>query len=350
MPHLKIVPADVTLYPMPNSTPVPTRVLTGIKPTADLHLGNYFGAIKPCVDLSNREEYEVILMCADWHGLTDKAKILEPGNSSLAVVATLLTLGFDVTKHVLILQSDFFQIQEMAWYLSCATTVGLLERAHAYKDAVQSGKKPTAGLFYYPVLMTADIVTFDAEVVPVGKDQAQHLEYASDMAKLFNNAVGKSVFKEPKPLVQNLPLLPGTDGDQKMSKSYDNYIPLFAPKKELERRIKTIKTDSLGVDDPKNPQTCLVFQMLQSFGSSEAISEMEEKLKKGKGYGYGHAKMDLLAEHERFFGNKREEYEHYLNHPQELKSMLAAGYSRAKKYANSVRDRAREALGLKTFW
>lgn len=323
------------------------RVLTGVKPTADLHVGNYFGAIKPCIQFSKTPGYEVILLCVDWHGLTDRAKILEPGKNSLPMLAAFVAFGFQTEDHSLLLQSDFPQIQEMAWYLSCASTVGLLERAHAYKDALASGKKPTAGLFYYPILMASDIVTFDAEVVPVGADQAQHLEYASDMAKLFNNAVGKNVFREPQPMIQDVPLLIGTDGERKMSKSYDNYIPMFAPKKEVEKRIKGIKTDSAGLDDPKNPETCHIFQILKAFGSQEAISDMKTKLERGKGYGYGHAKMDLIQEHERVFGGERREaYEHYLNHPAELWAKMEPGYQRASHYAKVVRERAREALGL----
>ena len=227
--------------------------------------------------------------------------------------------------------------------------MGLLERAHAYKDAVASGKKPTAGLFYYPVLMTSDIVTFDSHVVPVGSDQAQHLEYASDIAKLFNNAVGSDVFDEPKPLIQDVPLLVGTDGDRKMSKSYDNYIPMFGPKKDIEKRIKGIKTDSAGLDDPKNPESCYIFQILKSFGSPQAVAHMKERLEKGTGYGYGHAKQELLAEHERVFGGRREAYEHYLNNPKEIWAKMEAGYGRAHGYANAVRARVRGALGLQTF-
>lgn len=323
------------------------RVLTGIKPTADLHLGNYFGAIKPCIEFSRNPDYEVILLCVDWHGLTDRTKMLEPGKNTLQMLAAFVAFGFNTEGHSMLLQSDFPEIQEIAWYVSCASAVGLLERAHAYKDAIASGKKPTAGLFYYPVLMTSDIVTFDAELVPVGSDQAQHLEYASDMAKLFNNAVGSEVLREPAPLIQDVPLIIGTDGEKKMSKSYDNYVPLFAPKKEVEKRIKGIKTDSAGMDDPKNPDTCAVFQILKSFGTPEAVADMKGKLERGKGYGYGHAKMDLIAEHERVFGAKREEYEHYLNTPADLWKKMEAGYGRAKAYAKAVRNRAREALGLK---
>lgn len=325
-------------------------MLTGIKPTGDLHLGNYFGAIKPAVDFSRESKYEVLLMCADWHGLTDKAKIFEPGSTTMQVVSTFLTLGFATENNTLFLQSDFPQIQEIGWYLSCATAVGLLERAHAYKDAIANGKKPTGGLFYYPVLMASDIVTFDAELVPVGKDQAQHIEYASDMVKLFNNMVEKEdVLFEPKPFVQDLPLLIGVDGEKKMSKSYNNTIPLFAPKKEVEKRIKDIKTDSLGLDDVKNPGTCQIYQLLKVFGSDEACENMREKLVRGKGYGYGHAKLDMIAEHERVFGSLRDKYEHYLNSPDEVWKKIEAGYARAESYANQVRDRVRGSLNLRRF-
>lgn len=326
-----------------------TRILTGIKPTADAHIGNYFGAIKPCIEYSKNPEFEVILMCVDWHGLTDKTNIMEPGKNSTSMLASFLAFGYEPKDNSIILQSDFPQIQENAWYLSCATAVGMLERAHAYKDALQNNKQPTAGLFFYPVLMASDIVTFDADVVPVGKDQAQHLEYASDIAKLFNNAVGKPVFKEPKPMVQDVPLLIGTDGEKKMSKSYDNYIPMFGPKKDIEKRIKAIKTDSKGVDDAKDPDTCPIFNILKAFGSDAAIQDMHEKLKKGKGYGYGHAKMDLIAEHERVFGSKREAYEHYCNTPKALWEKMEPGYQRATTYANQMREKARTALDLRKF-
>jgi len=326
------------------------RVLTGIKPTGDLHLGNYLGAIKPCIDSSRDSASEVILFCADWHGLTDKNRIFEPGTASIPCLAVFLCLGFQIEGNSLILQSDFPQIQENAWYLSCATAVGMLERAHAYKDAIANGKVPSAGLFYYPVLMASDIISFDSEVVPVGKDQAQHLEYASDMVKLFNNMVGADVYLEPKPLTQEeTPLLVGVDGERKMSKSYGNTIPLFAPKKEIEKRAKEIKTDSKGLDDPKDPQTCAIFQILKSFGSPEAVAYMKERLEKGTGYGYGHAKKDFVDEHERVFGQKRELYEHYLKNPREMLEKIEPGFARAESYANASNSRAREALKLTSF-
>jgi tryptophanyl-tRNA synthetase len=325
------------------------RVLSGIKPTGELHLGNYAGAIGPCIAFSQRPEYEMLLMCADWHGLTDRAKMHEPASNTAPALATFLALGFNPEGNSLFLQSDFPQIQENSWYLSCVTAVGMLERAHAYKDALASGKKPTGGLFYYPVLMASDIVSFDSELVPVGKDQAQHLEMMADIAQSFNSAVGEPVYKIAAPLIQDVPLLIGTDGERKMSKSYNNHIPLFAPKKEIEKRIKEIKTDSAGLDDVKDPATCPIFQILKGFGSPEAVAYMKERLEKGKGYGYGHAKMDLLAEHDRVFGSKRALYEDLLAHPEEMKKRMESGYARAEAYANQVRNRARDGLGLLRF-
>lgn len=330
-------------------SPDKRRILTGVQATGYCHLGNYFGAIRPLIESSKAPENEVVFLCADWHALTNRASILNGGLYSHDVLALMIALGFKLEGNMMLLQSDFPQIQEIAWYLSCGTAVGLLERAHAFKDAVANGKEPTAGLFNYPTLMASDIVTFDAQFVPVGKDQKQHLEIASAMAHLFNNTVKTDVFCEPKGIVQDLPVLVGTDGERKMSKSYNNTIAVFAPKKEIEKSVKEIKTDSAGLDDPKNPDTCAVFLLLQSFGSDEAIAYMRERLSTGTGYGYGHAKKDFLDEHERVFGSKRELYDHLRNSPKELRTLMEPTYERATVIATAVKERARDALGLKSF-
>ena len=214
-----------------------SRVLTGVKPTGDIHLGNYYGAIKPAIELSKSPQHEVVLMCVDWHGLTNRSKILEAGTATPGLLAAFLALGFQMEGNALLLQSRFPEIMENAWYLSCVTAVGMLERAHAFKDAVANGKEATGGLFYYPLLMASDIMSFDAEMVPVGKDQAQHLEYTSDIARLFNNATKHEVFYEPAALIQETPTLIGTDGERKMSKSYGNEIPMFGVPKEIEKNV-----------------------------------------------------------------------------------------------------------------
>jgi tryptophanyl-tRNA synthetase len=323
------------------------RVLTGVKPTGNLHLGNYFGAIKPAIELSHAPGNEVIFMCVDWHGLTNRAHMKESGTYTYSLLATYLALGFRLEGNAIILQSDFPQILEVAWMLACVTNLGLLERAHAYKDAIQSGKDPTCGLFYYPVLMASDILTFDAAIVPVGRDQLQHLEYAADMAGYFNALAGTEVFRKPKPVVQQVPLLVGTDGQRKMGKSY-NDIPLFGPAKDIEKRIKGITTDARGLDDPKDPDTCAVFQILSSFAREERIHDMRERLLRGTGYGYGHAKNDLIDAHRETFGAHQEAYEHYLRSPDEMRRLLEPGRLRATELAKTVCSRARDALGLKT--
>ena len=262
------------------------------------------------------------------------------------MIATFLALGFETSRNSLLVQGDFPEIMENAWYLSCVASVGLLERATAFKDSVANGKDPTCGLFYYPILMASDIMSFDAELVPVGKDQAQHLEYASDLGKMFNNSMKKNVFKEAKALIQDTPLLPGIDGERKMSKSYNNYIPVFGDLKDAEKRIKEIKSDSKGLDDVKDPKECLIFEIFKSFARAESVQHMKEKLERGTGYGYGHAKKDFLQEYVEVFGKKRELYEHYLNEPGEVKKLLEPGFLRMKEVAADVRARARAALGF----
>lgn len=324
------------------------RILTGVKPSGSLHLGNYFGAIRPSIAESKRPESEVILMCVDLHALTNRAQIREAGDHTHPLLAAYLALGFETNGNSIILQSEFPQILEIAWFLACVTNVGLLERAHAYKDALANGKDPTCGLFYYPVLMASDILTFAAEQVPVGKDQAQHLEYASDMAGYFNAAVGTEVLRKPKPVIQDVPLIVGIDGERKMSKSYNNEIPMFAPPAVIEKRIKSITTDARGLDDPKDPDTCAIFLLLKTFASAARVEDMRQRLLRGKGYGYGHAKGDLIEAHRETFGAHQALYEHYIQNPGEMHKLLEPGRERARQIAADTRYRARDALGLKS--
>jgi tryptophanyl-tRNA synthetase len=324
------------------------RILTGVKPSGSLHLGNYFGAILPSVAESKRQQSEVILMCVDLHALTNRAQIREAGEHTNPLLAAYLALGFETAGNSIILQSEFPQILEIAWYLACVTNVGLLERAHAYKDALANGKDPTCGLFYYPVLMASDILTFAAEQVPVGKDQAQHLEYASDMAGYFNSAVGSEVLRKPKPVIQDVPLIVGIDGERKMSKSYNNEIPIFGPPNVIEKRIKSITTDARGLDDPKDPDTCAIFQILKTFASAKRVEDMRERMLRGTGYGYGHAKGDLIDAHREAFGAHQALYEHYIQNPSEIHKLLGPGRERAQNIASATRDQARDALGLKS--
>lgn len=319
-----------------------------MKPTGEFHLGNYYGAIGPAVALSENPDNEVLLLCVDWHGLTDRSQMLVPGNLTHKIISVYLALGFNLKNNAIILQSDFKEIQENAWYLGCASSSGLLDRAHAYKDAMVNGKESSCGLLFYPVLMTSDIVTFGAEVVPVGKDQIQHLEYASDMVKSFHHIVQKQVYIEPKPQLEDIPILVGADG-RKMSKSYNNVVPIFGSMSEIERSIKEIKTDSKTLDEPKNPDECLVFQIFKAFASPQAIAYMRESLEKGKSYGYGHAKKDFFMEHQKVFGEKQKLFEYYYSNPQEVKALLSEGYERAQNYAQTMTQSARDALGLRSY-
>ena len=324
------------------------RIFTGMKPTGEAHLGNYLGAIKPCINMSQNPDLEVILSCVDWHGLTNRSQLCLPGELTHKIVSLYLALGFNLKNNAIILQSDFPQIQENAWYLACSSAAGLLERSHAYKDALANGKDATGGLLFYPVLMSSDILTFDAQIVPVGKDQLQHLEYARDMAQLFNNAVQTDVFVEPEALVQETPTLTGADG-RKMSKSYNNTVPIFATQKEIEKIVKEIKTDSKGLDDPKKPEDCLIFEIFKTFASPDAISHMQERLEKGTSYGYGHAKKDFVDEHIRIFSESGKLFEYYFNNPKEVQNLLSDGYERCFDYASQVVQRSRKSLGLKSY-
>ena len=321
------------------------RFLTGFKPTGHIHLGNYFGAIKPAVELSHNSDYEVILMIANWHGLADRKNIFSPAKHTKETLATFLALGFDVKNNSIIVQSDFSEILEIQWYLSSVATVGLLERAHAYKDAIQNGKTPSIALFNYPILMAADILTFESEFVPIGKDQSQHLEYASDLAKSFNNQTQSKTFLEPKAIIQDTPILIGTDGTRKMSKSYKNEIPIFCDEKELEKRIKEIKTDSKGLDEPKDPESSTIYNIFKTFASPSAQEHMYESLKRGKNYGYGHAKRDFLSEHKSIFSEKRKVFEYYLE-SDDMSSLLKEGYEKAQEISQKTLKKARQALKI----
>lgn len=323
------------------------RFLTGMKPTGEFHLGNYYGAIGPAVALSQDPNNEVLLLCVDWHGLTNQSQMLVPGHLTHKIISVYLALGFNLARNAVILQSDFKEIHENAWYLGCASSSGLLERAHAYKDALANGKESSCGLLFYPLLMSSDIITFGAEIVPVGKDQLQHIEYASDMVRSFHHVVQQKVYVEPQPKLEDIPTLVGTDG-RKMSKSYHNVIPVFGTKAEIEKSVKEIKTDSKTLDEPKNPSECLIFQIFSSFASPEAIAYMKESLQKG-GYGYGHAKKDFLAEHQRVFTEKQKLFEYYYSNPAEVKRLLRDGYERTCEYAQTTTRRAREALGLVSY-
>ena len=318
------------------------RILTGIQPSGKLHLGNYFGAMRNAFDLQKKGE--AFLFIANYHALTTvrDGKLLREMTTDVAL--DFLACGLDVEKTVFYRQSDVPEVQELAWMLSCLTPMGLLERCHSYKDKIAHGFDASHGLFAYPVLMAADILIMNADLVPVGKDQKQHLEVTRDLAQKFNNAYGE-VFKLPEPFIpDNVATIPGTDG-QKMSKSYNNTIQLFEDLKSIKKKIMGIVTDSKGLEEPKEPEGNSIYELYKLFATPEEAEEMASNFRAG-GYGYGHAKKALFEIYERTFAPlraKREELQKNLDYVEEI---LQKGAERARIQASSVMKRVREATGF----
>jgi tryptophanyl-tRNA synthetase len=320
------------------------RSLSGIKPTGRPHLGNYLGMIKPALDL--QKSFECYYFVADFHALTSNPKPEELRAQVYEVTASYLACGLDPESAVLFRQSDVPEVTELSWMLSCCVSMGDLTRAHAYKAAKDKGLEGTLnlGVFSYPVLMAADILLYDSDVVPVGKDQVQHLEMARAIAKRFNHFYGETL-KEPQEKVQpDVAVIPGIDG-QKMSKSYNNGIEPFASAKELKRQVMAIVTDSKGLEEPKDPSNCNILALYRFFANPAEIADIEAKYRAGN-YGYGHAKLALLEKLEQHFAEPRKLYEKYRNDEALLESILAKGAERAGKLAREVLARAKKAAGV----
>lgn len=323
-----------------NLRPVKTS-LTGIKPTHLPHLGNYLGAIRPALSLV--EDYRTFYFIADYHALTSVRNADALRGYIRDVAATWLACGLDPDRTLLYRQSDVPQVFELTWVLSCLLATGQLERGHAYKDAVARGESPNAGLFNYPVLMAADILLYDTDVVPVGKDQKQHLELTRDVATRVNHVYGDGTLVVPEPLISEAPLVPGTDGE-KMSKSRGNGIPLFAPPKKLRKVIMSIKTGSEALEEPKTAEGSTVYDLYCLVAPDQA-PEMKRKLEAG-GYGWGHAKDDLFKAVEAEIGPKREAYLEIRADEERLDALLHAGAGKAREIANRTMDRVRSAVGI----
>ncbi len=317
------------------------RALSGIKPTGSPHWGNYFGMIQPAVQLS--KDYESFYFIADFHALTTVRDAAALREDSYGVAATLIAAGLDPADCVLWRQSDVPEVCELSWLLGCVSGFGLIERAHAFKDARANERDVNFGVVSYPVLMAADILLYDADVVPVGKDQVQHLEMTRDMAQSFNATYGE-VFKLPVFQLGTPEPVPGIDG-RKMSKSYDNTIPIMAKGKALKKLVMSIKTDSTPLEDPKDPDTCSVFAFYALFADAEQQAAMRANYAGGN-YGYGHAKLALIEAIDATFGHARERRAYYDAHPDEVEDILRAGAEKARKVARGVLDRARAACGL----
>lgn len=317
------------------------RYLSGIQPSGVPHLGNYFGALVQHVE--RQAEGNAFYFVANYHALTS---IRDPDvvrELTHDVALTYLALGLDPERATLFRQSDVPEVTELAWLLSTVTPMGLLERAVAYKDKVARGQPANAGLFTYPVLQAADILGYDAQRVPVGGDQVQHLEITRDIAGAFNNAYG-DVFLIPEAELNHAPLVPGTDG-AKMSKSYGNHIPIFARGKELKKLVMSIQTDSTAVADPKDPDSCNVFALYSLFATPPERAELAQRYRQG-GIGYGEVKKMLLSRIEEHFAEAHARRDELVRDPDLVADVLAEGAKRARRVAREVTDRARSACGV----
>lgn len=320
------------------------RVLTGIQATGTPHLGNILGAISPAIEMSNLSQEESFIFIADLHALTQikEAEILK--QNTYEVAACWLALGLDTDKAVFYRQSDVPQVTELMWYLLNYFPFQRLTLAHSFKDKQDYLSDVNAGLFTYPILMAADILLYDANVVPVGKDQLQHLEITRDVALRFNSQMGETFVLPEAKTDEQVMLVPGTDG-QKMSKSRNNYLNIFLPEKQLKKQVMSIQTDSTPLEDPKNPDTDNVFALYKLIASPEQTEEMRQNYLQG-GYGYGHAKTALLELLIEKYGDAREKFNQYLDNKDELDAFLLKGAERASKVADEVLKRVRGKLGL----
>ncbi len=317
-------------------------ILSGIQPSGTLHIGNYFGMMKPAIAL--QEKGDAYLFIADYHALTSSPSPELLRRRSVDVAIDFLACGLDASKTVFFRQSEVPQVTELAWILSCLTPMGLLERCHSFKDKVAQGISPNHGLFAYPVLMASDILIYGSNLVPVGKDQKQHIEVARDIAIRFNNAYGE-ILTVPEPFIrEEVAVVPGTDG-RKMSKSYGNTIEIFGSEKETKKKIMGIVTDSKGLDDPKDPDACPVFALCKLFADQQKLDEMRSKYL-APGYGYGHAKKELLELFESHFAALRKKREELLQDLPYVESVLKIGAEKASALAESNMKRIRKAVGL----
>ena len=320
-----------------------SRILTGIQSTGRPHLGNLLGAILPAIELSKNPANDSLYFIADLHSLTTVRDPAVLRANTYAVAAAWLACGFDTKKNLFYRQSDVPQVTELTWYLSCFTPYPMLANAHSFKDKSDKLSDVNAGLFTYPVLMAADILLYDAEIVPVGKDQIQHLEIARDIAKAFNSRYGDTLVEPQARVDAELMTIPGTDG-AKMSKSYGNTIDIFLPEKELLRIIKTIISDSTPLEEPKNPNTDVTFRLYSLLATPAERETMRANYLAG-GYGYGHAKKELYELILRRFAVERERFDFYMNNLPELDAALAVGAMRAQEYGASVLAKVRQKMG-----
>ncbi|MDR2550190.1 MAG: tryptophan--tRNA ligase [Desulfobulbus sp.] len=318
------------------------RVLSGIQPSGKLHVGNYFGMMQPMI--RHMESADLFVFIVDLHALTSVHDRDRLRQGTLEAAADFLALGLDPDRCTFWVQSDVPEVCELTWMLSVLTPMGLLERCHAYKDKVAKNVPASHGLFSYPVLMAADILLYQSQVVPVGKDQKQHVEVARDIAIRFNNTYGETFVVPDPEISESTAIVPGLDG-QKMSKSYDNTIPIFLDEKQLRKRVMTIQTDATPVEEPKNPDSCNLYALLKLFAPPEKMREVHELYVNG-GAAYGYLKQDLFELINGYFAGARAKKKELLDNPDYLRQVLAKGAEKARARATATLELARDRMGL----
>ena len=319
------------------------KILTGVQSTGTPHLGNLLGAIIPAIQMANNPDNESFLFIADLHSITQIKNGAELRQNTYSTASAWLACGLDTNKIVFYRQSDVPQTAELSWYLSCFFPFQRLTLAHSFKDKADRLEDVNAGLFTYPMLMAADILLYDANIVPVGKDQMQHIEITRDVASRFNHQMGETFILPEGKTSEDTMLIPGTDG-QKMSKSRNNFINIFVDDKALRKQIMGIQTDSTPLEDPKNPDTCNCFALYKLLATPEQTEVMKANYLGGN-YGYGHAKQELFELIVEKFKTEREKYNYYINNLEEVDKLLLEGAAKASAVANSVLKRVREKLG-----
>ncbi len=317
------------------------RVLSGIQPSGSLHIGNYFGMMKPMLGYQDRAELFVFIV--NYHAMTTVQDGPQLARATLEAAADWLALGLDPDKCYFWVQSDVKEVLELTWILSNVTSMGLLERCHSYKDKISRGLTPNHGLFAYPVLMAADILAYNSEIIPVGKDQKQHVEVTRDIAQRFNHIYGE-VFVLPEPEIGEEAVVPGLDG-QKMSKSYDNTIDIFLDEKQLKKRVMRIVTDSTPVEEPKNPDTCTLFALYRLFATDSEVEDLRRRYLE-PGLRYGDVKLELFERIRDYFAPFKAERDRLLADPGYIRDVLAMGADKARAVCQPIMDEVRRVVGL----
>jgi tryptophanyl-tRNA synthetase len=321
------------------------RILTGIQSSGKPHLGNILGAIVPAIELTKKDNNESFIFIADLHSITSIKDGDIRKENTLAVAAAWLAFGLDIEKTVFYRQSMIPEVTELTWYLSCFTPYPMLANAHSFKDKSDRLADVNAGLFVYPVLMAADILLYSAHIVPVGKDQLQHLEMARDIASSFNHKLEEEILTVPEARIsEEVMIIPGTDG-QKMSKSYNNYIDIFLPEKELKKNINSIITDSTPLEEPKNPDTCNVFKLYSLVATKAQTASLRTKYLEGN-FGYGHAKKEFLELILEKYKEERRLFQYYMANQDQLETKLSEGEAKARIVASDILNKVRKKLGF----